>query len=178
MNQPKIIVMSGLPGCGKSTLAEQIAASLHITILSVDPIESGIIKAGITKCFKTGLAAYLVAEILAEEQIKLGSSVVVDAVNAEDEGKQIWIECAKRLKIPLVVIECVLKDEPLHRTRVEGRARGLHGINEVTWGDVQARRAKYTPWDRDVLTLEMDNDSVSNLNSALNYISVGHYYTR
>ena len=57
---------------------------------SVDPIESAILQAGIARSFETGLAAYLVAETLADEQLKLGNSVIVDAVNAEEEGKDIW----------------------------------------------------------------------------------------
>jgi adenylate kinase family enzyme len=64
----KIIVVSGLPGSGKSTVAEGIAEQLMVPILSVDPIESSIIRSGITQSFETGLAAYLVAETLAAEQ--------------------------------------------------------------------------------------------------------------
>ncbi|MEK7152947.1 MAG: zeta toxin family protein, partial [Patescibacteria group bacterium] len=43
MNTPKLIVMSGLPGSGKSTLSERVAAHLKLPIFSVDPIESAII---------------------------------------------------------------------------------------------------------------------------------------
>jgi predicted kinase len=168
--KPKLIVMSGLPGSGKSTLAERLAVQLKAPILSVDPIESAIIKAGIARSFKTGYAAYLVAESLAEEQIKLGNTVIVDAVNAEDEGKQMWINCAQQLKVPLLVIECVLKDEALHRERIEGRVRGLHGIEEINWEKVQARRKKYTPWKLDILTLEMSKNIDNNLEAALAFI--------
>ena len=62
MSTPFLIAMSGLPGSGKSTIAEGIARRLSIPILSVDPIESAIITAGIARSFETGLAAYLVAE--------------------------------------------------------------------------------------------------------------------
>jgi len=57
MDKPYLIVMSGLPGSGKSTIAEGIAQQLRITLLSVDPIESAVIKSGIAKSFETGLAA-------------------------------------------------------------------------------------------------------------------------
>ncbi|HKU18663.1 MAG TPA: AAA family ATPase [Candidatus Saccharimonadales bacterium] len=171
MNKPKLIVMSGLPGSGKSTLSERIAASLKIPVFSVDPIESAIIKAGIPKSFETGYAAYLVAEALAKEQIKLGNSVVIDAVNAENEAKQVWIDCATSLKISMVVIECMLKDASLHRKRLEARIRGLHGFDEITWERVQERRKAYTPWQRDVLTVEMSNGSDENLKVALDFIT-------
>jgi adenylate kinase family enzyme len=57
-----IILFSGLPGVGKSTIAEEIASKLSIPIFSVDPIESAILQSGFTKSFKSGLAAYPVAE--------------------------------------------------------------------------------------------------------------------
>lgn len=162
--------MSGLPGSGKSTLAEKIAQSLELPILSVDPIESAIIKSGFTKSFETGYAAYVVAETLASEQIKLGNSVVIDAVNAEDEAKQVWIDCAKHLEVPLIVFECVMNDVALHRKRLETRVRGLHGFDEISWERVEERRKAYTPWQRNILTIEMSNNIDDNLRAALGFI--------
>jgi predicted kinase len=174
MATSKLIVMSGLPGSGKSTIAQQIASRLQIPLFSVDPIESAIIKAGLKRSFETGLAAYLVAEVLATEQLKLGNSVVVDAVNAEDEGKQVWLECSARLQVPLVVIECVLENEDLHRERLEKRIRKLHGFSEVSWERVVARRKVYTPWKRDILRLEMSESPEANLKAALEFIARSH----
>jgi predicted kinase len=57
MSKPYLIVVSELPGSGKSTIAERVAQRLSILIFSVDPIESAIIKAGIVKSFETGVAA-------------------------------------------------------------------------------------------------------------------------
>ena len=68
----KLIVVSGLPVSGKSTLSERIAQEMGMPVFSVDPIESAIIKSGIPKSFETGLAAYIVAQTLAREQKKLG----------------------------------------------------------------------------------------------------------
>jgi adenylate kinase family enzyme len=60
MGDLKIIIVSGLPGTGKSTIAEQIADKLHFPIFSADPIESSILKTKIERNFQTGLAAYFV----------------------------------------------------------------------------------------------------------------------
>jgi len=54
-----------LPVSGKSTLAESIADKLKLPVFSVDPIESAVLKTGIKRSFETGLAAYLIAETLA-----------------------------------------------------------------------------------------------------------------
>lgn len=43
----QLIVMAGLPGAGKSTIGEIVGARLGATVVSVDPIESAILRAGI-----------------------------------------------------------------------------------------------------------------------------------
>src|SRR5215472_4676358 len=145
MTKPVLIVMSGLPGSGKSSIAERIAEQLQIPIFSVDPIEAAILEAGIQQGFETGLAAYLVAATLASEHLKLGISVVTDAVNAEEEGKNTWRELGRQYGLTPIVLEVVVSDRALHRRRIQARVRGLHGFSEVTWEQVEARRKTFTP---------------------------------
>jgi predicted kinase len=149
----KVIVISGLPGSGKSTIAERLAQKLNVPIFSVDPIESAILKSGIKRSFETGLAAYLVAEDLAAEQLKLGSSAIIDAVNPVKEARDMWQILSKKYDVPLVLIECVL-DPELHRNRIEKRTRNMHGIQEVTWEDVEKRKKEYMPWTEERLVLD------------------------
>ena len=170
MSIPFLIVMSGLPGSGKSTIAEGIAQRLSIPILSVDPIESAIITAGIARSFETGLAAYLVAEALASEQLKQGISVIIDAVNAEEEGKDVWRGLAQRHGLDLIILDIVVSDQELHRKRVEARVRNLHGIGEVTWDTVEARQQAFTPWAEPTLRLDAAGDVEANVDAALRYI--------
>jgi predicted kinase len=75
-----LIVMSRLPGSGKSNLATCLSAALSLLVVSVDPIASAMWAGGIPREM-TGAAAFLVMRAIAEEQLTLGLSVVVDAVN-------------------------------------------------------------------------------------------------
>lgn len=170
MSKPSLIVMSGLPGSGKSTIAERIAQRLKIPVFSVDPIESAIIKSGIARSFETGLAAYLVADVLANEQLKLGTSVIIDAVNAEEEGKNIWRELAQRHGLALIVLDVFMSDRALHRQRLESRVRNLHGFSEVAWEAVEARQKAFTAWVEPTLRLDAANDVEANTDEALRYI--------
>jgi predicted kinase len=175
MSEPVLIVMSGLPGSGKSTIAERVAARLGAPVLSVDPIESAIIKAGIQKGFETGLAAYLVAAALASEQLKLGISVVIDAVNAEEEGKNNWRELGKKHNLTPIVIDVFVSNVELHRQRIEARVRNLHGINEVTWDKVEARRKHFTAWQEPTLRLDSSGDLNANVSEAVRYIQANRH---
>ena len=165
----KIIVFSGLPGSGKSTLAEKIAKKLQIPIFSVDPIESSIIKSGIEKSFETGLAAYVVANTLAEEQLKLRQSVIIDAVNSIKEAREMWHELSKKFGVKLFIIECVL-DENTHKERLGKRMRNLHGIPEVIWEDVEKGKKEYLPWTEERLVVDTAKDVENLVEQILKYI--------
>lgn len=166
----KLIVVSGLPGVGKSTLAEGLATKLQLPVLSVDPIESAIIQSGFARSFETGLAAYLVAEKLADEHLKLKMSVIIDAVSPVIEARAMWRGLAQKHDAGLRIIECVL-DEERHRQRVETRVRNLPGIPELTWEYVEARRQEYLPWREERLIIDTGQDEAANLSKALEYIT-------
>ncbi len=75
--QTKLIIFSGLPGTGKSTLASRLARELQMPLLCIDdvvgevPAEAGIEfwDSKVTILFR-----------LAEVQLDLGLSVIVDSV--------------------------------------------------------------------------------------------------
>jgi len=163
-------LVCGFPGAGKSTVAEGIADKLGMPIFSVDPIESSMIKSGIRRSFETGLAAYLVAEALAAEQLRLGMSVIIDAVSAIQEARDLWRNVANRFEARLVVIECVLERD-LHKTRIEARIRNMPGFPEVTWDDVESRRKEYLPWENQRLVLDTSGQIEIVLERALEHIN-------
>ncbi len=167
MNRPKLIIIAGLPGSGKSTVAESLAATLSIPHFSVDPIESAILKSGLPRSFETGLAAYLVAEALAGEQLKCGLSAIIDAVSGVQEARDMWHNLARAHNAALVIIECVPGRE-VHKQRIEARIRNMHGIPEVSWEDVENR--EYLPWQEERLVLDTAGAHEENVKKALNYI--------
>lgn len=169
MNTSKLIIISGLPGSGKSTVAESLAAKLSVPLFSVDPIESSLIKSGLKRSFETGLAAYLVAEALAGEQLKRGLSVIIDAVSPVQEARDMWHHLVRKHHATLIIIECVLERE-LHKKRIESRIRNMHGIPEVTWEDVENRRKTYLPWQEERLVLDTATTHEKNVKKALDYI--------
>ncbi|HLI07270.1 MAG TPA: AAA family ATPase [Ktedonobacteraceae bacterium] len=167
MNTPKLIIIVGLPGSGKSTIAESLAARLSIPLFSVDPIESAMLRSGLERGFETGLAAYVVAETLAGEQLKCGLSAIIDAVSGVQEARDMWHSLACAHNATLIIIECVLARE-LHKQRIEARVRNMHGIPEVTWEDVENR--EYVPWQEGRLVLDTACAHQENVKQALDYI--------
>lgn len=153
MNKFRLILMGGLPGTGKSTVAEGVARAFGVTLLSIDPAEAALRRVGVPEA-STGIAAYVVLEALAEEQLKLGHSVIVDAVNPVEVARATWRALAIRHGADLKVVECVCGDEALHRNRVEARVRNIPGLRELTWEMVERRKANDDAWTDERLTLE------------------------
>jgi len=164
-----LIVISGLPGTGKSSLADRIAAALVVPIFSVDPIESAILRAGIARSFETGLAAYLVAEVGAGSHLAHGGTAIIDAVSSVEYSKQMWRELAARHGTALRVIECTCTDEAVHRERLAKRDRGM-AFDEPTWESIEQRRAEYVPWREAVLVIDAMEPIEANARRALEWL--------
>jgi predicted kinase len=141
-----LIAMAGLPGAGKSTIAEIVGSRLGFALLSVDPIESAILSAGIDSDQPTGLAAYLVAEAIADAALANGLSIIIDAVNAVDPAREQWVELAAKHQQRLRFIEVVCSDPEIHRARLESRDRNLAHLPDPTWHQVEQSLDEYGDW--------------------------------
>ena len=170
MTSQKLIVLSGLPGSGKSSLAEGLSRTLSMPIFSVDPIEAAMWRGGLAKT-QTGIAAYDVAITLADEHLRLGHSVVIDAVNPVEAPRATWRNLAAKHRADLRIIECVCADEAAHRRRIEARVRKIDGMPEITWARVLERRTEYQAWTDARLELDTSKKSTEQLLAeALDYV--------
>ena len=132
-----LIALGGLPGAGKSALARRIEA-VH---LRIDTIEQAMRNAGFTV---SGPEGYLAARDLAEDNLRVGRTVIVDSVNPLAVTRAYWRETAARMAVELVEIEVVCSDRGQHRRRVESRVTDVPGLVFPTWQQVLDRR--YEPW--------------------------------
>jgi predicted kinase len=142
--RPLLVVTAGLPASGKSTIAEVVGNRLGLPVLSVDPIEVAILSAGIDSEQPTGLAAYLVAEAMAEGVLAGGGGVVIDAVNAVEPAREQWVKLAARQGAMLRFLEVVCSDPEIHRERLAARA-GRHAKTDVAFA-VEQSLDEWEPW--------------------------------
>lgn len=173
---PLLVVTAGLPAAGKSTIAEVVSNRLGLPVLSVDPIEAAILSAGIDAAQPTGLAAYLVAETMAEGVLSGGRGVVIDAVNAVEPARDQWVKLAARQGATLRFIEVVCSDPEVHRERLAARA-GRHAAPAAdTAFAVEQSLAEWEPWTGDSaavprVTLDSVRPLGVNIEQALDFLS-------
>ena len=172
----KLIVFTGLPGAGKSTIAEAVGRAQGIPVFAKDWLEAVLRRCQLRPYpeqneMTLGYAGYELLTTLTERQLYLGQSVILDRVASTGSIRRQWRELAQKYGAAWRVIECVCSDEALHHGRLSGRSRGIPGWPELTWADVEKVRAYYAPWEEDRLILDAVNPVERNVETALSYIS-------
>ena len=133
-----LVIFGGLPGRGKSTLAVRLAGEVGAVYLRIDTIERAMIDAN--EALSVGERGYLVAYAVAEDNLRLGHTVIADSVNPLEITRTAWRNVAQRAGVNSVEIEVVCSDQAEHRHRVETRVAPV----QVTWQEVVERN--FEPW--------------------------------
>ena len=148
-DSPYLIVFSGLPGTGKTTLARALSKKLGAFFLRIDAIETGI-KQSELKTDSIEDAGYQGAFNLARENLALGHGVIADCVNPISFSRSAWRQVSRDAHVPCLELELVCSDRVEHQRRVEER----HSQDSATpdWQRVLNRH--YEPRQADCLELD------------------------
>ncbi|WP_368940081.1 AAA family ATPase [Proteus mirabilis] len=146
-----LIIFSGLPGSGKSTIAQALAKQLNALYLRIDTIEQAIRKADEDN-YEMGPAGYFVAYSLARENLQLGATVIADSVNPLALTRDAYREIALSTRTGYLEIEIICSDIIEHRKRVETRVSEVEGLTLPDWK--QVTDLVYEPWNREHLILD------------------------
>jgi predicted kinase len=144
-----LYIFGGLPGTGKTTLAQHLARARRAVHLRIDTIEQALRDA---RTSVNGPEGYLVAYKVAADNLRLGLAVVADSVNPLAITRAAWRDVATGTGAPFVEIEVVCSNEAEHRRRVEARTADIAGLRLPTWDDVVHR--EYEPWENTHLVID------------------------
>jgi predicted kinase len=171
----QLIVFSGLPGTGKSSLAEAIGRSLQVPVFAKDWLEAALRRSGLHEnpacAERLGYAAYELLTMLAERQLMLGQSAVLDGVVTFERIRRQWHDLACQYGADFRVIECVCSDEAVQRGRIDGRQRHIPDWYELSWQDVIALQARFEPWQEERLIVDAVRPFAENVTAVLAYLA-------
>jgi predicted kinase len=146
-----LIVLGGLPATGKTTIARELARAIGAVHIRVDSIYQAIVESGLATD-ATNDAGYRIAYAVADDNLRLGRTVIADSVNPVALSREAWLRVANRAQVPAVEVEIECSDSEEHRRRVEERFGDLPGLPTLTWQDVLHR--EYLPWRREHLVID------------------------
>jgi predicted kinase len=169
VKQAQLILFSGLPGSGKTTLARRLAQQLHIPVLAKDRIQAALRAHGLAGR-ATADGYHLMLE-LADEQLALGISVILEAVFPLAGFRVSAQELAQRHSAGFRAIYCYCSDEGVWQKRMQVRQPLVPHWTPVGWDDVERLRASFQPWDpQEALFIDSLNDLEENLALVLKWV--------
>ena len=140
MSGPVLVMVGGLPGVGKTTVARALAGRLPATHLRIDTFEAALVRQGLVPGQPdVGPHGYALALATAETCLAAGTDVVVDGVFPVAAARRPFRELAARAGVPVHWVRLICSDPAEHRRRVEERSADLPGHVVPEWGAVRRR---------------------------------------
>jgi predicted kinase len=166
---PRVVVFTGVPGCGKSTLADVIARDFGAPVVNWDWLVAGLTPFEEVQTVLDNMerdryrdVGYSLMSQLVEQQLRNCQSVVTDCV-VRERARARWTQIAQKYGAPMHVVECICSDVDVHRSRVVGRDRAIPGWNELEWEWVENSRRMYEPLPCEKLVLDAVEPVADNL---------------
>ena len=143
-----VLLIAGVPGAGKSTLAEAIACRLNLPLISMDWLLGSLTPFGVIREENAvPLASHLVTASLCAH-IRVGQSTVIDADGHRADDRRRWERLVTGQGARFIGVECVCSDAIAHQERVETRKRDIPGWpTTVSWEHVKHMHDLWEPWN-------------------------------
>jgi predicted kinase len=163
-----LVIFSGLPGTGKSTLANRLARKLHWPLLCIDDV-IGEVPENAGMPFWDSKVKILLG--LTKVQLDLGLNVIVDSVfmNMDRNHAQ---ELARTYNARFLPIYVFVSDDKVWEQRVTARYDEMNNKDVATWARIGHQRERFRDWEPDTaLFIDSLNPVDQNYEMILNFVT-------
>jgi predicted kinase len=131
MIQPPFIVVSGLPGTGKSHFSRKLSEKMPLAILVSDSLRK-LLFSSPNYTQQESSRLFQACHQLIEELLKEGIPLVLDATNLEEYHRERLYHIAAQLEIKLIIVRIEAPPEVVYQ-RLEQRQKGPVGNSDADW---------------------------------------------
>ncbi len=130
---PVLVMLSGLPGTGKSYLARKLCERVPFVVVESDFVRKTLFNPP-TYSPRESALVHRVCHILIDRLLKKGLRVIFDATNLSEVHREYIYRLAERNNARLVIVQTVAPEEVV-RARLEKRhtARDNHDLSDADW---------------------------------------------
>jgi predicted kinase len=129
--KPVFIVVSGLPGTGKSYFCRQLAQRLPVIILESDALRKALFPLP-TYSSPESSRLFRVCHLLIDRLLKRGTSLILDATNLSQGHRERLYAIADRLDVKLVLVRVEAPPEVVYH-RLKARQEDSEGKSDADW---------------------------------------------
>jgi predicted kinase len=133
LGSPFLVVLSGLPGAGKSHFARELAKRVPFLVLGSDRLRKALVSHP-QYDREEHIRVFAACHRLVEELLKEDYRVIFDATNLTEGFRQPLYDIAERLETPLTLVRLTAPGEVIRR-RLDERAAGLRSdsYSDADW---------------------------------------------
>ena len=165
--EAQIIIVGGIPGTGKTTIANSLSKSINAPVFTKDILEAAVVRRGLATSKDLKGVGYELMAVLALNEFKQGRSSILDCIASTERVKMFW---ATLIHENTSYIECVCSDVSIHRELIKNRKRNIPNWYELEWNDVLKIKETYKPCSEERLVLDATECLQSNINKAIEYV--------
>ncbi len=116
----RTIIVGGLPGTGKTTIANSFSKSIGVLVFTKDVLEAAAVRRGLAQPNDLKGLGYELLAVLALNELKHERSSILDCITSTEHVEKFWSPLiCERTKY----IECVCSDVKIHQEHLKVRKR-------------------------------------------------------
>ncbi len=166
---PFLIVVSGLPGTGKSYFCRQLAQRLPAIILESDSLRKALFPSPSYSAAESGrlfkACHFLIARLLSR-----GISLIFDATNLSEHNREYVYCIAERLSVKLVLVRVEAPPELVYE-RLKDRVLSSEGNSDADWKIYQRMKPRAQRIHRRHYAVDTSRDITPVINKIVREVS-------
>ena len=167
--EPIFIVVSGLPGTGKSYFCSQLAERLPVIILESDALRKTLFSSP-SYSSPESLHLFRACHLLIERLLKKGISLIFDATNLSERYREHLYSIADRLDVKLVLVRVEAPPQVVYE-RLKARQENSESKSDADWTIYQRMKPSVQKIPRNHYAVDTSRDITPVLNKIVRQVS-------